>query len=255
VLTAERALGALVLLKAVDVLARGPQGLGTPAWALALGLFLAGGATLVIGRTSAVRAAWCAVLIGGAGLAVDLPLELRRQHLVLLMGVALAGLVARDTAERLLLWRVQLSALYGVAALSKLNESYLGGDVLATAVVDAPLWSAVLPDPPLAALLLAGVALIVAESALAVTPWLPRLRVAGTVLAALLHGTTLVLIPQDGLVGLRLVVFGGAAVVLHAASAGLLPSGRGPTRRGTCARWSASRPSPAGRPGCGPATG
>ena len=223
-LTAERLVGALVLLKALDVLARGPQALDPAAWALVLGAWVAGGAGLLAGGALASHGAcWAAVLLGGGGLAADYPLELRRHHLVLLLGVALAALVSRVAEERLLLWRVQLSALYGVAALSKVNESFLAGDVLASAVVDAPVWSSLLPDPPLTALVAAGALLIAVEALLAVTPWLARLRVAGAVVAALLHGPAVVLLAQEPLVALRLVVFGGTAVLLHAASAGLVP--------------------------------
>ena len=221
-LSADRLGGALVLLKAVDVAVRGPVGLPAPLWAAALTVWVAGGVGLLTGRSP--RPCWAAVLVAGAGFAVDYPLELRRHHLVLLMAVALGAAVARDRTERLLLWRVELSTLYGVAALAKVNESFLGGDVLARGVVAAPVWSALLPPPPLALLLLAGVGLIATEAVLAVTPWVPRLRRPGTAVAAGLHGVALVLATTSPLVGLRLLVFGGTAVLLHAASAGLLGS-------------------------------
>ena len=219
-LNADRVGGALVLVKAVDVAVRGPVELPAPLWAVALAVWVAGGLGLLSGR--APRACWTAVVVAGAGFAVDYPLELRRHHLVLLMAVALGAAVARDRTERLLLWRVELSALYGVAALSKVNESFLGGDVLARGVVAAPVWSALLPPRPLALLLLAGVGLVVSEAALAVAPWVPRLRRPGTAVAAALHGVALVLATTSPLVGLRLLVFGGTAVLLHAASAELL---------------------------------
>ena len=222
-LTADRLGGVLVLVKAVDVAVRGPVELPTLLWAVALTAWLAGGLGLLSGR--APRACWAAVLVAGAGFAVDYPLELRRHHLVLLMAVALGAAVARDCAERLLLWRVELSTLYGVAALAKVNESFLGGDVLARGVVAAPVWSALLPPPGLALLLLAGVGLIVTEAALAVTPWLPRLRRWGTAVAAALHLVALVVATTSPLVGLRLLVFGGTAVLLHAVSAGLVRTG------------------------------
>ena len=225
-LSADRLGGALVLLKAVDVAVRGPVGLPAPLWAAALTVWVAGGVGLLTGRSP--RPCWAAVLVAGAGFAVDYPLELRRHHLVLLMAVALGAAVARDRTERLLLWRLELSTLYGVAALAKVNESFLGGDVLARGVVAAPVWSALLPSPPLALLLLAGLGLIAAEAVLAVAPWVPRLRRPGTAVAAALHGMAVVLATTSPLVGLRLVVFGGTAVLLHAASAGLLRVGTGP---------------------------
>lgn len=230
-LTAERIVGGLVLLKAVDVVLRGPAVLAGPLWLAALTLLGIGAGGLLAGPAGqrTIRASWGAVLVGGVGVAIDYPLELRRQHLVLLMAVALGALVARDDGERLLLWRVQLTALYGVAALAKLNESFLGGDVLARAVLVGPVWPSPLP-PPALLLVLAGVGLIATEGALAVTPWIPRLRRPGTVVAALLHTAALLLVSADPLVALRLVVFGGIAVLLHGVSAAVVPMSTHPER-------------------------
>lgn len=75
---------------------------------------------------------------------------------------------------------------------------------------------------PLPALLVLGAVTVLLEAALAVTPWVPRLRVAGTALAVLLHLGALVALSVDPLVGLRLLFLGGLAIALHAASAGLL---------------------------------
>lgn len=224
-LTASRLLGGVVLIKAVDVVLRGPSALPTAGWAAVLALWVVGGCALLLGPATRARArtAWGAILVGGAGLAVDVPLELRRQHLFLLLGVALAGLVARDDGERLLLWRVQLTALYGVAALAKTNETFLGGDVLALTFATGPL--APLGPPGTGLLIACGVVLVAAEAGLAVALWLPRLRVAAVGVAAALHGGALVVASADPLVGLRLVVFGGAAVLLCAACAGLLQPG------------------------------
>ncbi len=158
--------------------------------------------------------------MGGAGFAVDLPLDLRRQHLVLFMGVALVAVVACGRSERLLLWRMQLTALYGVTVLAKANESFLGGDVLATATALGPLGATAIPPPPV--LIAVSVLLLAVEALLAVSPWVARLRGPGTAVAAVLHGVMLVVASASPLVGLRLVVFGGAAVALHATSAGWL---------------------------------
>ena len=229
-LTADRVVGALVLVKAVDVVARGPVELPGPLWLAVLALWLLGGLALVAARgPAAARTGWVAVALGGSGLAVDLPLELWRQHLVLLVAVAIAALVATNLTERLLLWRMQLSVLYGVTAIAKVNESFLGGDVLFGAVVAAPLWSSALPPPPTALLIGAGVALIATELVLAVTPWVARLRRPGTLVAACLHAAAIPLVSTDPLLALRLVVFGGTAVLLHAASARLIPIGAGRT--------------------------
>ena len=209
-----RLLAALVLLKALDVVLRGPQGLPAPLWVAALTAFAAGGVLLAVRDRG-----WLLVLAGGLALAVDAPVELRRQHLVLLLGVVLVGVVTRDAGERLLLWRSQLSVLYGFAVLAKLNEAYLSGTVLSQSLL-VPL--------PLPAVVALGAALVAVELLLAVTPWVARLRRAGTVVAAALHGTALLVVAGGPLVTLRLAVFGGTAVLLHAASAGLvsLPGSR-----------------------------
>lgn len=228
VLTADRLVGGLVLLKAVDVLLRGPQELPAPVWVVVLATWVTAGAGLV---AAPARAAWAGVLVAGVGLAADLPLELRRQHLVLPLGVALAALVAADDRERLLLWRTQLTVLYGVAALAKLNASFLSGDVLAVTLATGPLGVV----PPAALLVLVGAALVVAEAGLATALWRPDLHRAGLAVAVLLHLVALPVAGADPLVALRLVVFGGTAVVLWAACAGAVrpsaarqPAGRRP---------------------------
>lgn len=218
-LTAGRVIGALVLVKAVDVGQRGAQELPAAFWVLSLVLLVAGGGLLLVGRG---KVGWAAVLGGCVGAAVDFPPELRWQHLVLLALVALAALVARDDAELLLLWRVQVSALYGTAAVAKLNASYLGGDVLAGVAATAPLGTGLLPKPPLALLLTAGVGLIGLEVLLALTPWVRRLHGIGLLAAAAFHIVAVPLAGSDPLVALRLVVFGGTSVVLLAACTGRL---------------------------------
>lgn len=218
-LTAGRIVGALVLLKDVDVVARGPAQQPV-AWALAVGLLAAGGGLLVAGRE---RPAWALVLGGCLAAAVDLPAELIWQHTVLLALVALTAAVSRDDAERLLLWRVQVSALYGVAALAKLNEPYLAGTVLGAAGQDAPLGTGLLTLPPLAVLVAASVGLVAVELVLAAAPWVPRLAAPALVLAAAFHVAAVPLAGASPAVALRLVVFGGTSVVLLAAATGRLP--------------------------------
>jgi len=80
------------------------------------------------------------------------------------------------------------------------------------------------------------------EVSLAVAPWVARLRRPGTALAVAFHSATLMLVTNDPLVGLRLVVFGGTAVLLHAASASLLKSDAAPTE-GVSPRRGGSRAS------------
>lgn len=207
-LTAGRVVGALVLLKGADL---GQSGTPLPV----LTGWLLGGLLLLRGH----ERGWPVALLSGLAVAALAPGELRRQHLVLLLGIALVATVTRDDRERLLLWRTQLSALYGIAVLAKLNEAFLSGTVLAEAL-RVPL--------PLSALLVLGAALLAVEALLAVTPWVPRLRRAGTAVAVALHGAALLVVTGGPLVALRLLVFGGAAVLLHALSAGLVPVRRSP---------------------------
>lgn len=230
--TVDRIAGGLILLKAVDVLLRGPDRWPLLLWLAALGLWVVGAGLLLFAVDwSRSRQAWALVLVGGLGLLADAPIELRWQHMVLMTAVALGAVVARDGPERLLLWRIELSVLYGVAALAKVNESFLGGDVLARAVGGTALGRSLLPDST-ALLLLAGGAVVLTELVLALTPWVPRLRVPGTLLAAALHLGGLLLLSVDALVGLRLLFFGGTAVLLNATSAGLVSLPRAPPVRG-----------------------
>ena len=196
----------LVLLKAVDVAARGD---------VAPTVLLVGGAVALLVRPG--RGSWALVLLAGAATVAQSPQELRREHLVLLTGVALAATAASNDGERLLLWRAQLGTLYTFAVLSKLNPAWLGGDALAGAG-----W---VPVPPTPVLLTGALLTLVVEVTLAVAPWVPALRWPGVALAVLFHGAALVLLSVSPLVGLRLVVFGGTAVLLHAASA---QAGAGP---------------------------
>lgn len=220
-LTVGRIVGALVLLKGVDLGLNGTN-------ALLLALWLAAGLLLLRDRDLG----WPVLLGAGLVLAASSPGELRRQHLVLLIGIALVATVTRDDRERLLLWRTQLSVLYGVAAVAKLNEAFLSGTVLAEAL-RVPL--------PLPALLALGVGLLAVEALLAVTPWVPRLRRPGTAVAAALHGTALLVVAGGPLVTLRLVVFGGATVLLHAASAGLVRPGAAPVHAASVRRSASPR--------------
>lgn len=225
-LTAERAVGALVLLKALDVALRGPAG-GRPLWLAATAVLAAGGALLVAGRG---RAGWAALLAGCVLVVVEQPLELRLQHTVLLAWAALGALVARDDDERLLLWRVLVSSLYGVAALAKLNESYLGGDALAQTLVRAPFGTGGLPLPPPGLLVAVAVALVVAEVLLAATPWVRRLGAPGLAVAVAFHVAAVPLAGVEPVVALRLVVFGGTSLVLLAACVGALDRAGGSPR-------------------------
>lgn len=213
-LSAQRLLGVIVLIKSVDLLQRGPMNLAGPVWALVLAGWVLGGLALAAAPS---RAWWALIALSGAALCYDSPLELRRQHMVLLIGLALAAVLASGAGERTLLWRTQLTALYGFAVLAKLNESFLAGNVLARDIIDGPVWSGFLGTPGPWLLIAASVAVVATELALAVALWVPRLHRIGLGLAVLVHGGALLLLTTSPLVALRLVVFGGAAVITYAA--------------------------------------
>ena len=230
-LSADRLVGGLVLLKMLDVAVRGPAD-GPVLWTVATGLLATGGLLLALDRT---RAGWPVVLAGCIAVVVEQPLELRLQHTVLLAWAALGAVVARDAAERLLLWRVLVSALYGGAALAKLNESSLGGDALALSLTGAPFGTGLLPLPPPALLVAMALGLVAVEVLLAMTPWVTRIARTGLVVAAVLHVLAVPLAGVEPLVAARLVVFGGTSYVLLAACTGRLPLSMSPPLRGTSA--------------------
>jgi hypothetical protein len=211
VLTLGRVVAVLVAVKAVDVAERGALALPVALWVLSLALLLAGAAVLAFGREPV---GWAGVLAGCVLAAVDFPADLRRQHLVLLLAVAVVGLVARDDGERLLLLRVQVSALYGTAALAKLNASFLGGDVLGFAVREAPFGTGLLGVPPTPVLLAGSLGLVAVEALLAAAPWWRRLHLPALLLAAAFHLVALPVAGVDAGVTLRLVVFGGTSMAL-----------------------------------------
>ena len=227
-LSADRLVGGLVLLKTLDLAVRGPAD-GPVLWTVATGLLALGGLLLVLDRT---RAGWPVVLAGCIAVVVEQPLELRLQHTVLLAWASLGAVVARDAAERLLLWRVLVSTLYGGAALAKLNESYLGGDALALALTGAPFGTGLLPLPPPALLVPMALGLVAIEVLLATTAWVPRIARAGLAIAAVFHVLAVPLVGVEPLVAARLVVFGGTSYVLLAACTGRLSLSMSPLLRG-----------------------
>ena len=219
-LTAGRLLGGLVLLKTVDVVARGAVS-STLLW-VAGALLLAGAGAALVARRE--RPGWALLLAGAVVTAVDAPVELRRQHLVLLGLVALAALVARTDGERRLLWSVQVSALYGIAAAAKLQETYLSGTVIAAAVAGAPFGTGLVGVPPLPLAVAASAGLVLTEVLLALVPWVERLQRVGLAVAGAFHALAVPLAGYEPLVALRLTVFGGASLVLLLSVTGRLPS-------------------------------
>lgn len=215
-----RALLALaVAAKALDVLVVGTVVLG--AWpALPLGLATMVGAVAVLaglrarddhdrradrrppGRSEGrdlERFGWAIVTLA---LVAMLPTLLYRNHVAFLAWTAAALALTSDAAERRLLLTGHLAAVYGFAAVTKLQPEWWSGDILVG--YEARLFAV----PPAAA----AWAALVAEAALAIAVWRPRPAWIGA--AALMHAA-FVIGMSVSLVGFgRLVIFNGAAVIV-----------------------------------------
>ncbi|MCK6212222.1 HTTM domain-containing protein [Georgenia sp. EYE_87] len=144
----------------------------------------------VFARTAA------ALTAASAGLALLLDQQTYSNHLVLF--VCLAALLAFSRCAEVLtfprrnglssvpywpvfLMKLQVSAVYGYTASSKINEQYLSGEVIGIhqdGIIEFP--AALLP--------IVAIASIVAEYVLSIALWIPRIRLAATALGAGLHG-------------------------------------------------------------------
>jgi len=170
------------------------------AWVL-IGLWVISGLALMVGWWTRVAGA---VLTATLASVLLLDQQLYSNHLYLM--VLVAGLLTvadsgaaisldarrqgeRETINRWPVWllRLQVSIVYGFAALSKINLTFLSGSVVASylrregplAVPDA--WRSVEPMMVLAVLA------ILLEAFVAVSLWSPRWRAAGLVAALALH--------------------------------------------------------------------
>ena len=116
-------------------------------------------------------------------------------------------------ASPVFLLKVQLTVLYGFAAVTKINPEYLSGAVLAGAMRwDGPLaLPAGLRTPAL--LSLAAFASVAAEALLAVVLWSPRWRKAGAALGVALHLGMAAMIPFSELSDI--LVFATSAIGLY----------------------------------------
>jgi hypothetical protein len=169
-------------------------------WFVPLVLLAAGGLCLVADR--AVRGGGIAVAIGGL-LALSADARLYSNHLWLLaLLAALAALTApraRVQAEALPfghLVLLQVSVVYGFAALSKLNAGFISGGVLWSELSGEgallPMPDPVLTQQPMMALALATVSI---ELALAVGLWTRRARSGAAVLGIAFHFGLIAMVP------------------------------------------------------------
>jgi hypothetical protein len=158
------------------------------------------GAPLLIGgllvTTGSLRPG--AGVIAAAALVVNLT-PAYRNHLNLLMWVALTLLLFGDEEQRRLVLRCQLTLLYGFAAAAKLWPDWLSGEALLEYTWVAPL----LADPAVVAIAWTTIAV---EALLAVAVWSPRRL--GVTLAAALHLAFLFFTHSEPVDVGRIAVFG-----------------------------------------------
>jgi hypothetical protein len=111
--------------------------------------------------------------------------------------------------------RLQLSVLYGVAAIDKLTPGFLAGERLEMIFADKYFGSEPVPIPGVV-LVAASWAAVAAELFLALAVWVPRLRLPGLLTACGLHAAFYLLLPVGTFsvttLALWLVVFPAAEV-------------------------------------------
>lgn len=206
-----RALGVLLLLKAVDFVDRMPDGLWL-GWAM-VGVVVVTGVLLVADRWHRPAAIAAAVALEVLVVVGDHVLWNHHAHLMALIALVL-GVFATEHQPTLL--RVQLTVLYGFAAVGKVNPAYLTGAELERAG-RGPLFELVTLGPRGFATLAA--AAIVVELVLATGLWFRPTRVPTALLGVGFH-----LVMIAGLspgwrwdAVLRLAAFAGASLVLYPA--------------------------------------
>jgi hypothetical protein len=205
------------------------QWLPTPSATIVVAIlvvWVAGGAAFTLGW----RTRWAAgALLAGIGAAFFLDQQLYSNHHYLMLVLAVLFTLADSGAtwsldarragrrETVTAWpvdllKIQLSIVYGFAAVSKLNAVYLGGDVLDTYVRWLGPWE--FPDAwqvP-AVLVTLAVTSIAAEAFCAVGFWFRRTRIAAVVVGFGLHAAIVATMTNR----LALTVFSLAMFALYA---------------------------------------
>lgn len=196
-------LGALVLLKAVDLLR-----LAVVAPNLLVGGVL-GGVWVAAGLAMFTRRWRYGALIVAADTALILTVtpEMYSNHLVL-MGLVALFMGALDDRYAMVALRWQLSIVYLFTAVSKVTPWYLRGDRMPIVL------QAALPDPAVAAIATLSV---ITELFLAVGLWFPRTRLFAILLGVALHGAIMATMVRTSFGGIRLGVFSGLMFLLYLA--------------------------------------
>jgi hypothetical protein len=205
--------GALLLVKLVDIVARGAERM--PLWVTVLISVLWGAAAIALVVGFAPRLAAALILSLIAWLIIASQWSLFNQHLYLIASIA-AILALR--VEVTLLLRLQLSIVYAFATAAKLNETFLSGTVLYVSVVQRPFWQTLVHvKPPVGFLIGLSCAVVVAEAVLSFGFWLPRFRWVALTGGVLFQLVTLAMTTRNVISFDRLLVFGGLLVLLYLA--------------------------------------
>jgi hypothetical protein len=180
-----RIFGVLAFLAVVDWTARNVElGGGKTLYAL-IAVWLAGSILLFFPRLARLGS----VLMVPSALAIVFLSngELFSQHVYLLVTIAAILGFARES-EVSLLFKITLTLCYGFSAISKLNESFLSGDVIYQGAVMKPLWQFLqLPMPNVTVLIVLSVIAACTEAFLTFAFWSSRLRWVGLVIGAGFH--------------------------------------------------------------------
>lgn len=205
--------GVLCLIKSLDFLARMPLHIpvGQALTFVVLWIVAAFGVTADSRRRISLAAV--------AGLAVFsfvvTSWRMYNHHVVLMITVALI-LLLFDRAEQPTLLKVQLSIVYGFAAVTKLNAAYISGAVLDSKLASSDAWQHLhLSALPAAVLPTLAVVSIVVEAGLAVALWFKAMRGPAAVIGVVFHITMVALMAYGIVSVVRLAVFSGLMLALY----------------------------------------
>ncbi|GGH41076.1 HTTM domain-containing protein [Microbacterium album] len=203
--------GMLCMLKTLDIALRADDLIGMlPALAASL-IWFAAAVALTLGCRYRIAAA--VILAISVILPIVTAFQWYNQHLYLIASICLI-LVVNEYVPTLL--RAQLSIVYGFAAITKLNESFLSGTEIYNSAVQRTFWTTFINvDPPVWALIGVSVFAIVVELFLAVAFWLPRLRWVALLIGLCFQIGMLVLMTGGALSLVRLAVFGFLMIALY----------------------------------------
>lgn len=204
------ALGFVALWKAIDLALRLPRSMDGASGALVILVWITGAALLVLNRHVHLAGAALAVA-GSLALLVG---DLYNHHLYLFIVVALV-LALYDEMSQVTLLRAQLTIVYAFAVLTKINGTFLSGDVVRASLERSTLFGSVSSDG-----LTVGVAhaTILIELGLPIALWwTPRTRRAALVVGLAFHIGVVLGTAHDLESFVQLTTFGALMVSLYLA--------------------------------------